>query len=203
MERERRDGGRQRETGEKRRLRVQREKREREREAGFLFPLDDHNLPERILKHIMPAFLWQIQHSTDAQYRCKERLLSRWRQQCCRQLLLEGATGPFLPTADRGSAIRKEAFQTRSKSHLTLTFQRAFQSIQQQYTKTRSSKPSQKKEHTAFWVPRGSQGERFGRKWSSYFSGLGFLSWNFTYSRTVQICHNVWETHCELLNLVN
>lgn len=101
----------------------------------------------------------------------------------------------------RFSAIRKEAFQVPSHCD--------FPSSSLKYpTAVRKNSflvdRAEQRAHRPFRVAGESQGEgMLGRKWSSYFSCWGFLSSNFTYSRTVQICSNGWETHCELLNLVN
>lgn len=107
-------------------------------------------------------------------------------------------TGLFLLVAAKDPQLLE---RWHFKSHLTLIFHQALWSTQQQWQKLipRSHSRTQR-----FQKGRREPWEgRRGRKWSTYFSCWSFLSCNFTYSRTVQFCSKGWETHCELLNLVN
>lgn len=142
-----------------------------------------------------------------AQYRRRDaRLLSHRRQTAALKAAAAWrpirSCGAVLPNSWKGlAAIRKEAFQvpshfdfpSSSLKHPTAARKNSFLVAR-----------AEKRAHRPFREAEENRGEgRLGRKWSSYFSCWSFLFCNFTYSRTVQICSNGWETYCELLNLVN
>lgn len=188
------------ETGEKRQLRAQREKRERKREAGFLFPLDDHNLSKRILKHIMPALFWQIQHSTDAGMLDSSPTRDSSTAGSCS--LKEPQGHSFQQLTEALWSERRHFKPAASPTSLWVFSE--LSKVSSSNTQKRIPLIHRRRKSTQLSECHEGVKEKEGLEEREVAT---FLAWVFSHevlpTAKLQIYSNVWETPCELLKLVN